>query len=271
VPVDTGTLARRGGVGYLWWPSLATVGVDAVVTTRAGGVSEGPYASLNLGLHVGDEADRVLENRRRALACLDARPEDLALGTQVHGTAVRAVAAGDVAGAGGAAGATVGEADALVTGVPGLVLGTLVADCAPVVLVDPVAHLVATVHAGWRGATAGILAATVEVLRARGADPGRLEAAVGPTVAAGRYQVGPEVAEAAWSALGPGTPTVVADGPGHWRFDLSGAVVALLVAAGVGPDRIRTSPTPTGGAGPFFSDRAERPCGRFALLARLAG
>jgi YfiH family protein len=269
VPPDSGAFAAHDGVPYLWWPTLADAGVDAVVTTREGGVSSGPYTSLNLGLHVGDDPARVVENRRRALGCLAADPGHLAVATQVHGAAVQRVGASDLARRAADPTATVGEADALVTTEPGVVLGTLVADCAPVLLVDPVARVLATAHAGWRGATGGVLAATVGALRARGAVPGRLEVAVGPTVPAAGYQVGPEVAEAVWAVLGPRTPTLVDDPPGHWRFDLAGAVVALLAEAGVDPERIRRALTGTGDDGPFYSDRARRPCGRFALLARL--
>ena len=116
---------------------LEPLGVDAVVTTREGGVSTGPFRSLNLALHVGDEPSRVLENRRRALTSLGAGPEDLVLGEQVHGAEVAIVDAS----ARGRGATTMTDAlpaaDAIVTADPGIVLGVLVADCVPIVIVDP--------------------------------------------------------------------------------------------------------------------------------------
>jgi YfiH family protein len=260
---------RRGGLTVLGWPALDQAGVDVAVTTRHGGVSSGPYRSLNLGLHVGDRDERVLENRRRAAGAVGAGLDELVVGAQVHGDRAAVVTGADRGR--GAAGLddALPDTDALVTAEPGVVLVTMVADCVPVVLVDPVARVLATVHAGWRGTAAGIVRRALDVMSDLGCRPGDVVAGIGPAVARDRYQVGPEVAEALGTALGPeaAAEVVADDGPGHWRADLVAANRLMLERAGVPAAQIVGPPCPTGPPGPFFSDRARRPCGRFALLA----
>jgi YfiH family protein len=139
----------------------------------------------------------------------------------------------------------------------------MVADCVPVVLHDPERGSIAVVHAGWKGTVKKIVAATVSAMVERGSDPGHILAAIGPAIAQDRYQVGPEVADAARATFGAGV--LEDDGDSHWRFDLVGANRSLLEEAGVA--HLDVPGIPTGGD--FFSHRAERPCGRFAALARL--
>jgi hypothetical protein len=262
----------EGDVPVLRWPALAALGVEAVITTRRGGVSTGPYASLNLGLHVGDDPEAVVENRARAAGALGAALDHLVLADQVHGATVATVPASARGRGARALGDTVGAADALVTAEPGPVLTVLVADCVPVLLVDPGARVLACVHAGWRGTAAGVVPAALRAMAALGARPASVVAAVGPAVGPERYQVGPEVAHGLYTALGADADRVLAaDGPGHWRADLVGANRLAAVAAGVDPGAVMTSGWTTGDHGPFFSDRARRPCGRFGLLARLVG
>ena len=251
------------------WASFAGLPVDALVTTRDGGVSAGRYASLNLGLTVGDDPDLVVENRRRAAAALDLDLDDCVFAHQVHGRAVAAVGDGDR----GRGTRTLDDApacDALVTATPGLGLAALAADCVPMVLVDPDARVLGVVHAGWRGTAARAAAAAVEAMAGLGAAPARIVAGIGPAIPADRYQVGDEVAEAVRAGLGGAAAGVLApDGPGHWRLDLVAANRAVLVDAGLASGQIAVWPGGTGPGTPFFSDRAERPCGRFAALARL--
>ncbi len=260
-------------VGPLIWPELAALGVDAVVTARSGGVSSGPYASMNLGLHVGDDAAAVVENRRRAAALVGARLEDCVYCTQAHGRAVQRIGSADRGRGTVDAATAVADVDALVVGDPGVVAVVLMADCVPVLLVDPVARLLAVVHAGWRGTVADVVGATVDELRLAGADVGRIRAWIGPAVDPGRYQVGDDVRDAADERFGADTPAVVVpDGTGRWRFDLWTANELLLRRAGVAGgnvSRVAALPTGTTGGDRFFSDRDERPCGRFGLLARL--
>lgn len=264
----TAQLARAGDVEVLTWPMLADLGVDAACTARDGGVSTGPYRSLNLGLHVGDEPAAVAENRRRAAAVLGAPIDDLVFGVQVHGAHASLVTARDAGrGARSTADAIAGT-DALVTATPGPVLVTLVADCSPILLVDPDARVLATVHAGWRGAVHDTVGAAIDAMGALGASARRIVAVIGPTVAPSGYVIGTEVEAAARASLGESAKTVLWAHGDRWRFDVAGANRAQLVAAGVPPESVHTSPYATGD-GHFFSDRAARPCGRFGLLARL--
>lgn len=254
----------------LTWPALDAHPLDAVVTTRPGGVSAGPYESLNLGLHTGDTGAAVRENRRRAAAALGASPQDLVWAAQTHGTGARLVTAADRGhGADELAGA-VPDADVLVTADPGTVLAILVADCVPIVLYDPVAHVLACVHAGWRGTVARVTDAALTAMASLGTRPADVLAGIGPAVAPERYQVGAEVAEATRRCFG-GRPGKILrpDGPGHWRLDLPAANHRILAEAGVPAAGIHVAPQRTGG-GLFFSYREQHPCGRFALLGRLA-
>jgi hypothetical protein len=277
----TALLATVGGLPSLVWPALDRSGVDAVVTTRSGGVSVGPYASLNLGLHVGDRAEAVVENRRRAAAALGADLGTLVFCEQVHGAGSAVVTRAD-AGRGTADVAdAVAAADALVTTTPGLILVILVADCLPIVLVDPAAGVLGVVHAGWRGTAARAVHAALETMTALGARPGRVVAALGPSVAAHAYEVGPEVAEAIGQAgVGGALDRAAPGGPGkrrgsgdpvsdRWLLDLPRAHELLLAEAGVPANSILRTTGTTGPGGPFFSHRAEGPCGRVGLLARL--
>src|SRR6476659_3657920 len=148
-----------GDLRLLTWPALDASGAGAAVTARAGGVSSGPYESLNLSLSVGDDPGCVRENRRRLATAFGAKLGDFVFARQVHGAGVRVVTdadrgAGafspdDAIGSAGEAGRA-GEADALVTASPGVVPATLTADGVPILLHDPVAGGLACVHAGWR-------------------------------------------------------------------------------------------------------------------------
>ena len=180
--------------------------------TRRGGVSTGPYASLNCGLSGGDRPEAVAENRARAARRVGAEPAALVGLTQVHGAAVVRVAEPWPPGAGP-------RADALVTDRPGVALGVVTADCAPVLLADTAAGVVGAVHAGWRGAVAGVLEATVAAMAALGAQPGGITAAIGPCIRQASYEVGPDLRD----ALGANGAAFLAPGRAdRWQFDLAG-------------------------------------------------
>ena len=195
--------------------------------TRRGGVSEGVWASLNVGLRSGDALERVAQNRARAASVLGLDAERLVTARQVHGAAVRTVTAPwDNAAA--------PEADGLVTDRPGLLLGVLSADCGPLLLVDPTAGVVGALHAGWRGALAGIVEATVAAMAALGARPERIVAALGPCIAQPSYEVGPEFV-ASFTAADPANDAFFrpAATAAKAHFDLKGYVAARLRRAGV--------------------------------------
>ena len=268
----------------LTWPVFDPLPVEAIVTTRHGGVSAGSYATLNLSFAVGDDPANVRENRRRAAAAVGAAPADFVFAAQVHGSRAEVVSAADRGRGTLAAGDAAGPADALVTATPGTVLAILVADCVPIILYDPGAHVLACVHAGWRGTVARAAQAALAAMCSLGTRPRDVIAGIGPSVAADSYRVGEEVAAAARDAFGEELAGAAPDGfgeqarallrpaggPGQWLFDLPAANRHVLRAAGVPDGQIHLTATPTGpDPGLFFSHRAERPCGRFALAARL--
>lgn len=260
---------RTDGPGVPTWGCFDPYSVDVVVTGRAGGVSTGPYESLNLGLHVGDDAERVVENRRRAAAAVGLGLDGMVFCHQTHGREV-AVVGPDDRGRGTLAVADAVRADAVVTTTPDVGLAVMVADCVPIVLYDPDAHVVAAVHAGWRGTVARVTDAALETMSGLGTRPRDVIAGVGPAVTADRYQVGEDVVDAARDCFDGATSGIVRpDGTGRWTFDLWAANRRLLVEAGVPEGNIDVTALGTGPGTPFFSDRAARPCGRFAALARL--
>ncbi|HEY4464609.1 MAG TPA: polyphenol oxidase family protein, partial [Streptosporangiaceae bacterium] len=271
-PATSSAFRPVRGLEVLTWPAFDGLGVDAMVTTRAGGVSPGPYAGLNLSLNVGDSVAGVLENRRRVAAALGAEPDDFVFCAQVHAGVATAVGP-EHRGRGTRSPAdAVPGADALVTDNPGTVLAVLAADCVPIVLYDPVRHVLACAHAGWRGTVARVAASAVAAMESLGTRAADVVAGVGPAIAPSRYEVRAEVADYAERVFGSRTGEVLSPvGGGRWLFDLWTANRIVLGEAGVPDSQIHVTDVPTGpdGGGRFFSHRAERPCGRFAAVARL--
>ncbi len=227
---------------------LTVPGLDVIVTERLGGVSSGPYDSLNLGLHVGDDAEKVHENRSRVAAALGA--EELCIVRQVHGSRILLAAATDAS----------DQADALLITKGGPAAAILVADCVPLIVIDPVEQRAVLVHAGWKGLAAGIVESAIREL----GNPERLLVAVGPSISGEAYQVGPDVIDAQVLFRACATPDI----GDRWRLDLRFATLAIVTEAGVPEGRVTMSAQVTDGGESFFSDRALRPCGRFALAAR---
>src|SRR5579859_4015544 len=270
-----------GSLRLLTWPALAASGADAVVTARSGGVSSGPYATLNLSLSVGDDPAHVLENRRRLAQTLGAGLDDFVFARQVHGTGVRVVGQADAGSGAFSLDDAIPGADALVTRSPGVLLAILTADCVPIVLHDPVAGVLACVHAGWRGTVARVSAAALAAMQTLGSHPSQVIAGVGPAASPARYQVGADVHQAVTGAFGPAAaaflrPDDTGGIPDRWLLDLWAANRFILLEAGVPAAQVHVTDLPTGPLDPravtdghFFSDRAARPCGRLALVARL--
>lgn len=193
--------------------------------TRQGGVSAGVYESLNLGSGSRDDPAAVAQNRALAAAAFGVQADHLLTCYQIH-SAIAVTAEGPWL--------QRPEADAVVSRTPGLMLGALAADCAPVLLADAQARVVAAAHAGWRGALGGIVQATVDAMIRLGARPGRIVAAIGPCIAPASYEVGPEFLEA-FAAKAPGSERFFSPGahPDKHQFDLPGFVLQRLQAAGV--------------------------------------
>jgi polyphenol oxidase len=209
-------------------PSLAGLaGVRHAFFTRAGGVSEGVYASLNGGPGSDDAPAKVVENRGRMAAALGVQPDCLLTAYQIHSpdvvTVERPWGAQERP-----------RADAIVTRVPGLAIGVTTADCGPVLLADESAGVIGAAHAGWRGAITGVLEATIAAMEQSGADRARIVAALGPMIRQLNYEVGPEFIarfqeadEANARFFRPSAQ------PDHALFDLAGYIAARLAAAGI--------------------------------------
>jgi YfiH family protein len=224
----------------LWRPGHGLPAIVAAFTTRRGGVSAPPFDTLNLGRSTDDRADAVEENRRRTLTALALDPARLATAGQVHGNAVTRADAPGLHPA----------CDALVTTVPGLVLAVTAADCLPVLLVAPGA--VAAVHAGWRGAAAGVAeAALAAVCALAGVAPDRVRAHFGPCIRDCCYEVGPEVAAQ--------FPAEAIRRDGRLMLSVPTAVRLRLLAAGVSPEGIEDTGACTAcEPHQYFSHRRDR-------------
>lgn len=216
--------------------------------TRAGGVSEGIFAGLNCGYGSGDAPEKVAANRARAMARLGVPATALVTVYQAHTATVATVAdpwPHDQA----------PTADALVTAVPGLALGILTADCAPVLLADATAGVVGAAHAGWKGAIGGVIENTIAAMEALGARRGRIHAAIGPCIAGTSYEVGPEFPAPFLAADARNRDFFVpAARAGHWLFNLPGYVGRRLREAGAG-EVVDTSCDTLADADRFYSYR----------------
>ena len=239
----------------------------------AGGVSTGLYDSLNCGFGSQDDPGLVAQNRGRVAAALNLDADRMAAVYQVHGRDVVMTDTGAPADR-----SLLAQADGLVTTSRGLGLAILTADCLPLLLVDAAGSVIGACHAGWRGAAAGIVDATLTTMQKAGATAGAITALIGPTIRQPRYQVGTEMRDEVLALVDPtirdaARDCFIADRPGKLRFDLAGLVAAQLRQAGVvaihdcqidtydsrraaGPDSL-----------PFFSHRrathaADPDCGR---------
>lgn len=226
---------------------------------RRGGVSTGVYGSLNCGHGSGDDPEKVTENRRRFCQALGSSLENLASPRQIH--SAKAIATDKAYEPNERP-----ECDALVTKRPGLLLGVLAADCAPIVLCDPHNGVIAAIHAGWRGAVGGVIESTVEVMGQLGADPSKTAAGVGPCLSQQSFEVGPDLADAVLDAT-PWAEHLFAAGQGDRQyFDLKRYCLGRLARLGVChmdalADDTLTQPED------YFSHRAsvkagQRDCGR---------
>jgi hypothetical protein len=249
-------------------PEFDGTGARAFITTRHGGHSAHPYDTLNLGLHVEDDETVVIQNRSIAAATAGFELDDLVFMDQVHGTTVAEVGESDRGRGARSLKDAVAGTDALVTRCSSLPLVVLVADCSPVVLVDPANKVLGVAHAGWRGSVAGVITATVDAMKAAGADAGCLIAHVGPTIEANRYEVGSEVADEFTASFASDAGQIVINSLPRPHLDLVEANVVALRRAGIPSDQISRSGFGTDDPR-VFSDRHARPCGRFGIIAWL--
>ena len=212
---------------------LRAVNLDTVIHGffgRTGGVSQGIYASLNCGAGSRDAPEAVRENRARIVASL-APGANLVTLHQIHSAEVVAVSAPFE---------KTPQADAMVSATPGIMLGILTADCAPVLFADAEAGVIGAAHAGWKGALGGVTDATLAAMEKLGAQRDRIRAAIGPCISRENYEVGPEFA-ANFTTADPANSSFFAPAahPGHSHFDLGRYVAHRLQGAGIAaPERL---------------------------------
>ncbi|WP_333824478.1 peptidoglycan editing factor PgeF [Pinisolibacter sp.] len=196
--------------------------------TRDGGVSEGLYASLNVGLGSSDLRDAVIENRARVARALGVEDHALAMPYQVHSPDVVVVEEPWPHGEGP-------HADAVVTARPGLAVGVATADCGPILFADAGGRAVGAAHAGWKGAIGGVIEATIAAMEGLGAVRSDIVAVLGPTISSEAYEVGPEfVARFVGEDADHARFFRPSPRPGHAMFDLPAFIVMRLERAGVG-------------------------------------
>ncbi len=232
------------------WPAPANV--KAFITTRSGGISTGPLASLNLGYKAGDDPAAVAQNRARVEALMPQPPKWLA---QMHG--VRVVDADQTTGT--------AEADASVARASGTVCAIMIADCLPLLFTNRAGTHVAAAHAGWRGLSGGVIRNTVQALRDAGDDAADLLAYMGPAIGPTAFEVGADVYEAFTASDADAKTAFVARAPGKWLADLFMLARHALIRAGV---------TQVYGGGQctysdpqrFFSYRRDKVTGRMAAF-----
>jgi len=237
-------------------------GVSHAFSTRQGGVSRPPFATLNLGQNVGDDRAAVEKNRRRFFGAFGIDPGRVVRARQVHGDGVLQVDAGltERAGFPHCLVEERAEFDALITDLPGLALVVSTADCLPILIHDPVHRAVAAVHAGWRGTAKRIAARAIAAMsEAYGTDPSDCRTAIGPGIRRCCFEVDAAVTEAMAAALPNWNAHATANRSGHWLLDLAGVNRTLLEDAGVLPGRIEDVGLCTSCRNDlFFSHRAEK-------------
>ena len=229
------------------------VRIRRVTTTRAGGVSQPPFDTFNLGDHVGDDAAAVATNRARLADAVGVAADRLVWMNQVHGDRVEVVT--------GPRADSVDATDALVTAVPGLALAVVTADCVPVLLGDPLAGVIGAVHAGRVGAARGVVPRTLAAMVALGAHPPDVTVLLGPAVSGANYEVPAEMADDVEAVL-PGSRTRT--GAGTPGLDLRAGILRQL--HGLGVTAVDVDPRCTVADTTLFSHRRGAPTGRLASV-----
>jgi YfiH family protein len=254
-------LKKQDGLSYLQFPNLATFeGIWHGIFIRQGGCSPAPYRSLNVSMGVGDSNENVQQNRRRILDCSSG--SELIFTNQIHGVKVLALKKGDTSDVEIDRKPTL-EGDALVTDIHGKSLVIKVADCQAVMMYDPLRHVIANVHSGWRGSIHNIVAKTINTMREKfGCRPEDIHAGVGPSLGpcCGEFiNYQKEIPEALWKYR-----------VGEVRFDFWALSRDQLCEAGVKADNIRLSNSCTKcNTDQYFSYRGEGETGRFAAVITL--
>ena len=231
---------KRSGLILLTAPHISA---PHAFTTRFGGVSRGPYESLNLGLNVGDNPESARENRRRLYRAIGAPPNThSAMTRQVHGDHVYTLTRRDAIDT--QFRSILVEADALVTDIRRVPLLIFTADCVPILLHDPVLGIAAAIHAGWRGTVADIAGKAVDTMLNLGSDPLHIRAAIGPAISDCCFETGADVYDAVHAMPDLDADAYITpkkDTPGKYYISLKGINQARLMSRGVPDGNILTS------------------------------
>lgn len=195
--------------------------------TRTGGVSQGIYSGLNVGLGSDDDRNHVLENRSRVARYMEVATDALVSAYQIHSNDVITISEP-------LANSERPKVDGLVTNTPGIAIGILTADCGPVLFLDAENHVAGAAHAGWKGATGGILENTISAMETLGAERNNIVAVLGPTISATHYEVGPEFVERL-EQLNPNNHSFLSQSTnaGHAMFDLPAYILDRLTNTGI--------------------------------------
>lgn len=246
--------------------------LTSVVTTRRRGRSKAPYDSLNLGLHVGDDPDAVLENRAIAGQIFGFEPETFTVARQVHGANVLAVGSADEGRGAIVEDDALPDADAMISRAPGFPLAVLVADCVALSFFDPVKIAVGVAHAGWKGTLGRIAEATVGAMTTEyGTSPSDLRVGVSPSIGKCHYEIDGDVAGLFRDEFGESASVFLSEDSDKLHLDLWEANRLQLVGAGVPADRIEIAAKCTAcESNMFYSHRGDKgSTGRFAAIVML--
>lgn len=258
-------LRNMDGVRFFQFSSLSAGRLTHAVFTRHGGVSQGPYAELNVGATVGDERPNVEENLKRSFSVLGRPRETLFDSWLVHGANVLVAQEPRPP-----EWERPPQADIVMTNKPAVSLFMRFADCVPILYYDPVKRAIALAHAGWRGTLLDVAGRAVQALEENYAcQPGDLVVGIGPAISVERYEVGPEVVAEVEKVFGADSKPLLPQANGKAHFDLAGANRMLLEKAGVRQIELSGLCTATHSAD-WFSHRASGgKTGRFGALLAL--
>lgn len=253
----------KAGIRYYQFNQLGD-GLTQAIFTRRGGHSPKPWAALNLGGTVGDDPERVRENRNRALMALNRDPGSVYDVWQVHGVNVA------IAEAPRSQDEPHLQADVILTNVPGITLLMRFADCVPVLLHDPIRQVIGIAHAGWMGTVRGTIRFAVEAMQSRfGTNPGEILAGIGPSIGPDHYEIGPDVKAQVRRAFGQKASSLLRERQGDIYFDLWAANRLALEKSGVNKIEVAGLCTACH-TEDWYSHRAERGrTGRFGAIIAL--
>ena len=247
-------------------PGMNFPGLQQLISTRQGGVSAGDYSTLNIAYHVGDDSAAVTQNRRILARAAGYPAEELITAQQIHGARLKWVSAADKGRGALDAASAIADCDGLLVAAKDTAVAIMVADCAPVLIVDPEKKMLAAVHAGWRGALAGIVSTAINELHEAGSNLADIHLAIGPTLCPRCFEVGKDTGDKFTARFGDMVVEKIAD---HIHLDIRASIITDASSSGINKAQIAVYPACTRCEHEqFFSYRYQQGnAGRFALIA----